>query len=190
MNAIGYTLLGVLARGSFTGYDMMRKIESLRSAKHSQIYPLLSKMEKEGLVEFEHVSQTCKPDKKIYSITDKGLKALEEWVLIPPTEAVIRDEMTMKVFSMWLTDRDKAKSLFIQRIDSYNEKLNRYKRKILKLQTNNPEIDIMNPEFIHIMLLQRAIKQTEQEISWCESMIQKFEKESAVKKNDKSNSVK
>jgi PadR family transcriptional regulator AphA len=190
MNTISYTLLGVLARGSFSGYDMMLQMESLRSAKHSQIYPLLAKMEKEGLVEFEHVSQTCKPDKKVYSINEKGRKALEQWVSIPPNEAITRDEMTMKVYSMWLTDQNKAKSLFIERVTSYQEKLKRYQAKILKIQTKNPAQDIMDPDFIHIMLLQRAITQTEQEIRWCEQMIRQFDKGSVTKKDDKNGNIK
>lgn len=175
MNAIGYTLLSVLTRGNFSGYDMMRQIESLRAAKHSQIYPLLAKMEKEGLVNFEIINQTSKPDKKVYSITEKGINALKNWINTPSNEPPVRDELTMKIYSMWITDRDKAKNLFINRISTYEDKLERYKIKIAKLEAENSNSDLMNPVFIHILLLQRAITQTEQEINWCKSVLKLFE---------------
>jgi PadR family transcriptional regulator AphA len=141
------------------------------------------------LVEFEAVSQTGKPDKKVYTITDKGRKALEEWVLVPPVEAVAKDEMTMKVYSMWLTDPNMAKNLFFERVNSYKEKLIRYQKKMIKLLEKNPEKDIMNPDFIHIMLLERGIAQTEQEINWCEQMIERFNNGNVKTKNVKNRNI-
>jgi PadR family transcriptional regulator AphA len=47
-------------------------------AGYGSIYPALSTLARNGLVEYELVPQDGKPDRKVYSITDKGREALME----------------------------------------------------------------------------------------------------------------
>lgn len=86
MNTLGYAILSSLGRNPCSGYQLVGYLEVLWPAKHSQIYPLLAKMEKNGLLEFEHIEQTGKPDKKIYSLTEKGRETLEKWVTESPSD--------------------------------------------------------------------------------------------------------
>src|SRR6476469_3268741 len=80
MNSLGYAILSTLGRKPCSGYQLVGYLEVLWPAKHSQIYPLLTKMEKSGFLEFEHIEQQGKPDKKVYSITEKGRSVLKKWV--------------------------------------------------------------------------------------------------------------
>lgn len=80
LNTLAYGLLGLVARTPSSGYDLMLQLQPFWQAKHSQIYPLLAKMEQEGYLEFTRVPQTDRPDKKVYSITEKGRTALREWL--------------------------------------------------------------------------------------------------------------
>ena len=56
---LGCALLGLLARSPSTGYDLARRMERpvgyFWSARHSQIYPELAKLERAGLVSHEVV---------------------------------------------------------------------------------------------------------------------------------------
>ena len=76
MTTLGYALLGLLAREQLSGYDLAQKLKMpvgfFWTARHSQIYPELARLEREGLVTFHEVPQRGKPDKKIYSLTEAG----------------------------------------------------------------------------------------------------------------------
>ncbi|MEI7555999.1 PadR family transcriptional regulator, partial [Candidatus Chlorohelix sp.] len=79
MTNLGYALMGMLADEPRTGYDlaqlMKQQVGYFWSAKHSQIYPELARLESEGLVTFEVIEQQDRPHKKLYHITPSGLEA-------------------------------------------------------------------------------------------------------------------
>lgn len=77
--------LGMLTDGAASGYDLKKHFESTFShffaAGYGSIYPALSSLCEQGLVNCEHIPQEGKPDRKVYDITPDGraylLKALE-----------------------------------------------------------------------------------------------------------------
>jgi DNA-binding PadR family transcriptional regulator len=100
---ITYGVLGLLAYwGPLSGYDLKRLFDHLLStmwgAAHSQIYHELRRMKDLGWVEMERQEQESRPDRKVYSITEAGREALEEWQKEPAGVLQMRDELLMKVF--------------------------------------------------------------------------------------------
>lgn len=75
MNILSYGLLGLLTREESSGYDLMLKIQPHWQAKHSQIYPLLSKMENDELLASRWVQQSDKPDKKCMQLRKKAFRS-------------------------------------------------------------------------------------------------------------------
>lgn len=77
--------LGMLTDGAASGYDLKKQFESsfghFFAAGYGSIYPALSALAEQGLVNCEHIPQQGKPDRKVYSITPQGhsflLEALE-----------------------------------------------------------------------------------------------------------------
>jgi DNA-binding PadR family transcriptional regulator len=77
--------LGMLTDGPASGYDLKKQFESsfahFFAAGYGSIYPALSWLSENGLVECEQVLQEGKPDRKVYQITSDGheflLKALQ-----------------------------------------------------------------------------------------------------------------
>lgn len=72
-------ILGLLAiRGGLSGYqinDIVRnQLNHFYDGGYGMIYPTLKKLEKEGLVTKEKVTQDEKPNKNIFYITDTGKK--------------------------------------------------------------------------------------------------------------------
>ena len=65
-----YTLL-LLNQGPKHGYELMKNLEQLfgKEISASQVYPFLSKLEKQGLIIHKKIESR---DKKKYSITSKG----------------------------------------------------------------------------------------------------------------------
>lgn len=174
MNTLSYGLLGLLARRSCTGYDLMLQLQTFWQAKHSQIYPLLAKLEQEGYVQFTRVEQSDKPDKKIYSITDKGRAMLKEWLTEPALAPATRDELYLKSYCLWLTDTDHARSLFVQRVQYYEESLYKFERQLtVLLAAHGREIeDIRSPYFGDYILLHKGIRSAKENIEWCKWVLQ------------------
>lgn len=74
--------LGMLTDGPASGYDLKKQFESsfahFFAAGYGSIYPALSSLADNGLVECEQVPQEGKPDRKVYRITAQGLDFLRE----------------------------------------------------------------------------------------------------------------
>jgi DNA-binding PadR family transcriptional regulator len=110
--SLRYALLGLLARESLTGYDLTKRFDTtvgfFWSAKHSQIYPELANLTQEGLVTFELVTQTSKPNKKIYTITEEGRAALRAWMDTPGDRRTVKDPLLMRMWVVGMVDPELA----------------------------------------------------------------------------------
>ncbi|GIP28247.1 transcriptional regulator [Paenibacillus sp. J23TS9] len=180
MNTLGYAILSVLGRKPCSGYQLASYLELLWPAKHSQIYPLLGKMEQNGLLVFEHVEQTGKPDKKIYSITEKGREALGAWVTTgKPSDPIIRDEFLIKMYSMWTTDEENAKKLIQDRISKLKLKVTLREKKIAKAE--DEQVETVPEHFGRYVLLYRNNLLDKEEISWCHWVLKLIENSNAIK---------
>lgn len=100
--SLKYALLGALSIKPMSGYDIKKIFERgiglAWNANFSQIYPHLHRLEKEGLVERRDVIQDGRPNKKLYSLTPKGLEELKSWLAEPITVAYLKDEFALKFF--------------------------------------------------------------------------------------------
>jgi PadR family transcriptional regulator PadR len=74
-------LLAVIAEEPSYGYEMVRKLKErgLALVSEGSIYPLLSRLQKQGLVEGYHVASTGGPQRKYYRIAVAGRERLARW---------------------------------------------------------------------------------------------------------------
>lgn len=88
--------LGMLIDGEATGYDLKKQFESsfahCFSAGYGSIYPALSALACDGLVECREVAQDGKPDRKVYRITDAGLAHMRDALKKPDPGHKVRSE--------------------------------------------------------------------------------------------------
>lgn len=74
--------LGMLTEGAASGYDLKKQFESsfahFFAAGYGSIYPALSSLAEQGLVDCEEIPQDGKPDRKLYRITAEGRQYLQE----------------------------------------------------------------------------------------------------------------
>lgn len=75
-------LLAVIAEEPSYGYEMARKLESrgLALVGEGSIYPLLSRLQRGGLVETFSESSAGGPPRKYYRIVDEGRRQLDRWI--------------------------------------------------------------------------------------------------------------
>lgn len=98
-----YAVLGLLsAHGSSTGYEMKKKFEfslaGFWNESYGQIYPILHQLADEGLADVREEAQGNRPNKKVYSITQKGREELRQWMTRPAAPPTERIEMLLKLF--------------------------------------------------------------------------------------------
>lgn len=101
--------LGMLTDGPASGYDMKKCFESsfgnFFPAGYGSIYPALATLARNGMVEFEEVPQEGKPDRKVYTITEKGRKELMQGLSNPqPTHRVRSEFLAMMCFAHLMTE--------------------------------------------------------------------------------------
>jgi PadR family transcriptional regulator AphA len=99
--SLKFALLGLLSESPKYGYELKRKFEgalgNIWSISYGQLYPTLR-----GLSELGWVTKKTEPGKKaaeknIYSITERGRKKLDEWLLKPVRSSYrVKDEFTLR----------------------------------------------------------------------------------------------
>ncbi len=63
-----------------------------------QVYTTLERLSRDGLVAHQVVSQSERPDKKVYALTDEGRRQLRAWLTTPsPIDLDLRNETFLKI---------------------------------------------------------------------------------------------
>tara|TARA_R110001606_G_scaffold74778_7_gene173301 strand:+ start:17201 stop:17749 length:549 start_codon:yes stop_codon:yes gene_type:complete len=106
--SLRHAILVLLQDQEASGYDLAREFANsiglVWNATHQQIYLELGKLNDQRMVNFRHVPQEGKPDKKLYSITEEGRQELIRWLRKPAGPARIRDAFMVKVAGGELAD--------------------------------------------------------------------------------------
>jgi len=101
--ATEYALLGALMSGPRHGYEILQFLETglgpAWRVSTSQLYVLLKRLDKEGLVNSTLETQDTRPSKRVFSIMPPGERRFLEW-LKSPTDHVrdLRIEFLAKLF--------------------------------------------------------------------------------------------
>ena len=89
--------LGALHFGDASGYEIKKLFEEgdfsfFYETSFGSIYPALSRLVEDGLALVSEQAQDKRPDKKVYSITDKGRDLFAESLREPPAPDKIRSD--------------------------------------------------------------------------------------------------
>ncbi|GGA13168.1 PadR family transcriptional regulator [Paenibacillus marchantiophytorum] len=95
-------ILGMLMKRSLSGYEIKQLFESLFSyfynSSYGTIYPMLHRLEKEELITKENVLQEGKPNKNVYTITDKGKSQFTDYLLSPVESDSVKSDFLMRLY--------------------------------------------------------------------------------------------
>jgi DNA-binding PadR family transcriptional regulator len=98
-----YAVLGLLARRPSSGYELGTRaagsIDNFWPLTRTHIYGELAKLETLGYVAGVEIEQEHLPDKRVYSVTPRGARALDAWLADPdPGVPRPRQPMLVKLF--------------------------------------------------------------------------------------------
>jgi PadR family transcriptional regulator AphA len=101
-NKTKYAVLGLLSRAPMSGYDIKmltdRSISHFWNENFGHLYPVLRRLEREGLISREVRSTPGRPDRSVYSLTPEGTAALDAWLIREPEEPPNRIEILLQLF--------------------------------------------------------------------------------------------
>jgi DNA-binding PadR family transcriptional regulator len=101
-------LLALPAKESAHGYELKQALEhtfgsAYPSPNIGQIYVTLGRLEKDGLVRNEDVTQSNRPNKRVYELTPAGHEAVAEWLDAPGDGPRPRTDFFVKLALVPLT---------------------------------------------------------------------------------------
>ncbi len=101
-NKSKYAILGMLSFSAKSGYEISKMIQNSTaffwSESDGQLYPLLKRLSQEGLITQKEIKEQGQRQKKIYEITDEGMKILIDWQKRDPSTFNIRNEFLLQLF--------------------------------------------------------------------------------------------
>lgn len=104
--SIKHAILGLLADGPLHGYGLKAAYEESlvpgAALNIGQVYPALDKLQADGQVTVEVVTQQERPDRKVYTLTDAGRRELEGWLATATRPEIdLRNESFLKIVLAW-----------------------------------------------------------------------------------------
>jgi DNA-binding PadR family transcriptional regulator len=102
---IQHAVLALLANGPSYGYELKGAFENAVGPQWGplnigHLYQILDRLSRDELVTSHRVTQSVKPDRVVYEITDAGRTELTSWLATPtPRTAGFRDDFFLKVMA-------------------------------------------------------------------------------------------
>jgi DNA-binding PadR family transcriptional regulator len=156
-----YNFLALLAKSPAHGYELKQAFEQIFGATSpplnaGQIYTTLGRLERDGLVSSQLITQEDRPDKKVYDITAKGRKALEQWLNSDEEITPPRDNFFLKLILARLAGIAEPKSLITRQRRIYLQALHRF---------NNLRFSL-SPDPVSDLLLEGTVLHLEADLKW------------------------
>lgn len=181
-NKSRYAVLGLISKRDMSGYDIKQLIKKISSfywsESNAQIYPILKKLEAEGLVISKLDKKSGARKKMIYSITSKGLAVLKKWLTQPVELPQYREELLLKLNLGQHLPLD----ISIQHISEFRDQLHAQLKKLVTIE-EHIEKDHKDRADYHYLLMTYNYSRLviEAKLNWCEQTLKTLTKLSRVK---------
>jgi DNA-binding PadR family transcriptional regulator len=153
--ALAQAILAVLSDRACSGYDLAKQFDGsvgfFWKASHQQIYRELTQLEGKGWVELEVMAQNGRPDRKVYSITARGVEALRDWIMQPSPLPGIKDALLIKLFAGHTVPTEAIRTLMQTQQTQHLETLETY-RTIERTYFANPDELSLERRFQYLTL--------------------------------------
>jgi len=130
---------------------------------YGQVYPTLDRLQRNNWVKHDVVSQQERPDKKVYSLTEKGQKQLHAWLETPSSlNLSARNETYLKVMLARQLEQFEPMDILKVEKKACFARLHETAQARAKARADNEPLQA-------ILLLDLAVLQLEAFIKWLEN---------------------
>jgi PadR family transcriptional regulator AphA len=125
--SLKHAILVLLETEPGSGYDLLKQFKNrlgyFWNAKHQQIYQQLKQLTEQKQISYSVEPQKNKPDKKIYRISNKGIKELKDWITAPVKPAKVNDALLVKIYGGHLTNDENLLSELKDHLETHRQTL-------------------------------------------------------------------
>jgi len=174
--SFNFAVLGLIStreRGVH-GYQLRNEVRALGDefwqVNFGKIYSALDILEREGDVECEQEVQTSRPPRKLYRITEKGRRSLDDWLIQPPSEdpTPLRDDLAIKLLFLRAEDIDQIRPLIRRQRSVYLHKLGELGRRRRQLERARVDARILP------LVMDGAELRLKADLAWLEHLERKL----------------
>ncbi|MEM1145171.1 MAG: PadR family transcriptional regulator [Pseudomonadota bacterium] len=187
--ALRYAILTALLDEEHSGYDLARNFDHslgfFWQASHQQIYRELKKLSEQRFVASHAVAQEGRPDRIVYSLTESGKAALDDWVMGADKLRVleVRDEFFIKLYNLHNENLNHIQHSLDLRVECMRGRLALYE-KIRERRYSQPEKLSLRRQGVYLSLM-AGIMSSEVHLNWCEMALQLLRERSGKLENSK-----
>jgi DNA-binding PadR family transcriptional regulator len=171
---LAYAILALLAREPLTGYQIGRLLRDpiglFWQARHSQIYPVLARLERLGWAESTEVPGPGPRPKKHYRPSRAGLDALRTWVSRPSTRRG-RDELLLRVYASWIAGGPATCAFLVEAEAQHRQQLAVYLERRAAVRARGGPGQPGTAEFADYATLRRGIGYERGRLAWVRWLI-------------------
>jgi DNA-binding PadR family transcriptional regulator len=173
--SLDHAILGFLDGEPMTGYDLKtrcfdRAASAFWTADQAQVYRTLERLEQAGYVASRLHPQPGRPDRKVFSITTPGRKALREWLETPHPLPPLRDPFLLQLFFSGVLSDQAVLALLGSARDGHQ-------RRLEGLRSQAPRggrgTAATRAEALRSMALRGAIAEVRAAIDWIDDCIER-----------------
>jgi DNA-binding PadR family transcriptional regulator len=163
-------VLALLAiEGERSGYDLDKLVQKAighvwRPAR-TQLYALLPRLESDGLARSRTVTQTGRPDKRLYRLTRAGRTALDAW--LTTVEPGAEEAFLLKLFVGGLVPLESS----IAQVEQYRADV---EAQLAVFRAIEPTNTRTGHDRYHYFLLRLAIERREHLLRWCDWVLEEL----------------
>jgi DNA-binding PadR family transcriptional regulator len=128
--SLRFAIIGSLAVEPGSGYDLVKRFDKTLNfvwwASHGAVYTELNKLQSDGLVA---PHETGPRGRQSFAVSHDGDDALREWLRTPAVRHV-RDDLILRVFSLWLLDDASAAAYLDGLAAEFRDRLAEYESRV------------------------------------------------------------
>jgi len=174
--ALSQAIMTALIEDDMSGYELAQSFDSSLGlfwrASHQQIYQELKKLSEKELLNKREVSQTGKPNKIVYGLTQLGREALQEWVYKESKVQESKDDLLVKLYNLDASNVSHMITELEGRRDSIMQRLYLYER-IRRRHYADPDSLPVRRQGVYLALL-GGIRNGEQYLGWCDEALKQL----------------
>jgi PadR family transcriptional regulator, regulatory protein AphA len=185
-SVLGFAILQLFSRMSASGYDLKDRFQSSLGrgwhAYDTQIYRELKRLEAIGYTTGEVVKGRSGPQRRIYTITPRGLQALQQWLSTPLDFTKIKDEFLLRVWTLELFPPGEAADFLLRAQQEWRIALQHEQAALRTLNDSYGEVDGGSPDavFGRQLGIELTIAMTKARLKWVDRALKILETRTRV----------
>lgn len=175
--SLAYAILGWLQQEPMSGYDLKKRFDQgsgyFWPVDEMQIYRTLDRLLEQGNVSVHEEIQHRRPNRKVYTVTDAGQKALLQWLTSPQPLPTLRDPLLTQLFFAAALSNAEISKLLEDQHTEHSKLLAYYQQKIPFSLDAHTETrgEVSREQMLQRQVLEYSLRREQTYLEWLEQAI-------------------